>query len=132
MKTKQTTIKKIKIIVCSAAVAGLLAGCGTEKGEAKSHNQEAKQAKLMAEAKITKDAAEQTALTQAPNGALKEAEIEKEKGRLIWSFEFTTPDSPKITEVNVDAITGAIVNVEQETPKAEEKETNGGKDKDND
>jgi hypothetical protein len=45
-----------------------------------------------------------------------------EKGKLIWSFGFTTPDSKNITEVNVDAITGDVVNVEQETPQAEAKE----------
>jgi uncharacterized membrane protein YkoI len=91
-----------------------------EKSEAK--NKEASQAKLMAEAKISKEAAQQTALAKAPNGTVKECEIEMEKGKLIWSFGFTTPDSKNITEVNVDAITGDVVNVEQETPQAEAKE----------
>lgn len=70
----------------------------------------------MAEAKVSKDDAEKTALTKVPNGSLKDSEIEKEPGRLIWSFEFTTPDSTNITEVNVDGMTGEVVNVESEKP----------------
>jgi len=59
----------------------------------------------MAEAKVSKETAQQTALAKAPGGTVKECEIEKEKGKLIWSFDITTPDTKDITEVNVDAIT---------------------------
>ena|ERR1039457_3108138 len=121
---------KIKMIICSALAAALLAGCCTEKGEAK--HKEAKQAKLMAEAKINKETAQQIALAKVPNGTVKECEIEKEKGKLIWSFDVATPDSKDITEVNVDAVTGDIVNVEKESAKSEAKEATGGKDKDKD
>ena len=41
----------------------------------------------MAEAKVSKDDAEKTALAKVPNGTIKEAEIEKEHGKLIWSFD---------------------------------------------
>ena len=118
---------KIKMIVCSALAAALLAGCATEKGEAK--HKEAKQAKLMAEAKITKDAAQQTALAKVPNGTIKEGELEKENGKLQWSFDVATPDSKDITEVNVDATTGEVVSVEKESAESEAKETAGEKDK---
>ena len=121
---------KIKMIVCSALAAALLAGCCTEKSEAK--HKEAKQSQLMAEAKISKETAQQTALAKVPNGTVKECEIEKEKGKLIWSFDVATPDSKDITEVNVDAVTGDIVNVEKESAKSEAKEATGGKDKDKD
>src|ERR1017187_6890009 len=95
---KNRTIMKIKMIVCSALAAALLAGCCTEKSEAK--HKEAKQAKVAAEAKVSKDDAEKTALAKVPNGAIKEAEIEKEHGKLIWSFDVATPDTKDITEVN--------------------------------
>jgi uncharacterized membrane protein YkoI len=49
-----------------------------------------------------------------PGGTVKEGELEKEKGKLIWSFDLTTPGSKGITEVNVDALTGDVVSVEKE------------------
>lgn len=87
-------------------LAVLLLGCASEK-----------QAKLEAQARVTKPEAEKIALTRAPNGTIKEGELEKEKGRLIWSFDIATPDSKDITEVQVDAQTGQVVAVEKETPK---------------
>ena len=54
-----------------------------------------------------------TALAKAPGGTVKEGELEKEKGKLIWSFDIATPDTRDITEVNVDAITGQVVSVEK-------------------
>jgi uncharacterized membrane protein YkoI len=131
-KQQNRTIMKIKMIICAAVAAALLAGCCTEKGEAKHHNQEAKQAKLATEAKVSKDDAEKTALAKVPNGTIKEAEIEKERGKLIWSFDVATPNSKDITEVNVDAVTGEVVSVEKESAESEAKEAAGGKDKDKD
>jgi uncharacterized membrane protein YkoI len=96
--------------------AVVLAGCATEKSE------EAKEAKLMAEAKVSKADAQATALAQVPNGTVKEGELEKEKGKLIWSFDVSTPGTTDITEVNVDAITGTVVSKEMEKAEKEKKE----------
>ena len=111
---------KIKMIVCSALAAALLAGCCTEKSEAK--HKETKQAKLMAEAKVSKEIAQQTALAKVPNGTVKAAEIEKENGKLQWSFDVATPDIKDITEVNVDAMTGDVISVAKESAASEAKE----------
>ena len=81
-------------------------------------------ARLAAQAKVSRADAERTALTLAPNGTVKEAELEKEKGRLTWSFDIATPGTKDITEVAVDAITGSIVSVEKETPAQQAKEKN--------
>ena len=124
---------KIKWIICSALAATLLTGCISVKCckcecEKKGHhNKEAKQAKLMAQAKVSKDDAGKTALAKVPNGTIKEGELEKEKGKLIWSFDITTPDTKDITEVNVDAITGDVVSVEKESAANEAKEAAGEK-----
>lgn len=91
----------------------LLGGCASE------HEQ---QARLQAEAKVSRADAEKAALTKAPNGTIKEGELEKEHGKLIWSFDIATPASKDITEVAVDAITGEVVSVETETPKHDGKE----------
>jgi uncharacterized membrane protein YkoI len=98
----------------AALAALLLAGCATH------HHED--QAKLQAEAKVSRADAEKIALAKAPNGTVKEGELEKEKGKLIWSFDLTTPDSKDITEVNVDAITGEVVSVEKEAAKEHEKD----------
>lgn len=74
------------------------------------------------EAKITKEEATQIALSKVPNGTIKEAELEKEKGRLIWSFDIAIPDSANIKEVNIDARTGKVVALETETPSQQAKE----------
>jgi uncharacterized membrane protein YkoI len=108
---------KTKIILGGLLAAALVTvgvtGCETEKQE---------QAELQAQAKIGKEQAQQTALAKVPNGTVKEGELEKEKGKLIWSFDIATPDSKDITEVGVDAITGEVVSVEKETPEQQAKE----------
>jgi hypothetical protein len=104
---------KIKMIICSALTAGLLAGCVTGKQE---------QAKLQAQAKISRETAQQTALAKVPNGTVKDGELEKEKGKLIWSFDIAVPDSKDIKEVAVDAMTGGVIAVDTETPADQAKE----------
>jgi uncharacterized membrane protein YkoI len=128
IKTKYQTMKKTILYSLIAIVAAsVLTGCACcEKCE--KHHKEAKQAKMMAQAKVSKDDAQKTALAKVPNSTVKEAEIEKEHGKLVWSFDLTTPDTKDITEVNVDAITGDVVSVEKEAAESEAKEA-GEKDK---
>jgi uncharacterized membrane protein YkoI len=80
------------------------------------------QAQLRAEAKVTESAAQKTALTKVPNGKIKSSELEREHGKLVWSFDISTPQSKNITEVQVDAKTGKIAAVQIETPKDQAKE----------
>ena len=115
-----------KIILSGILAAALVtfgSGCASEKCERCENDGNQKQAKLMAQAKVSKEVAQQAALAKVPNGTVKEGELEKEKGKLIWSFTFTIPDSKDIKEVNVDAITGDVVGeVETETPADQAKE----------
>ncbi len=82
-------------------ILGVIAGCASEKA-------------LESQAKVSKADAEKVAMTQAPTGTIKESELEKEHGKLVWSFDMAVPGSRDLTEVNVDAETGALVSVEQE------------------
>jgi hypothetical protein len=75
------------------------------------------EAQLMKETKVTKSRAEKIALTKVPDGIIKSAELEREHGLLIWSFDIAKPGTKKITEVQVDAKTGKIASVKTETPK---------------
>ncbi|MGI8481807.1 MAG: PepSY domain-containing protein [Chthoniobacterales bacterium] len=81
------------------------------------------QAELMREAMVSKGQAEKTALDKVPHGIIKSEELEREHGKLIWSFDIGTSGTKSITEVQVDAKTGKIVSMQVETPKDQAKET---------
>jgi uncharacterized membrane protein YkoI len=106
-----------KTIIASVLTCFLAVACATHQGEKKES-----QAALKAQAKISRADAEKAALAKVPNGTIKEGELEKEKGKLIWSFDIATPGTKDIMEVQVDAITGEVISVEKETPAAQEKE----------
>jgi len=74
------------------------------------------QAQLEKEAKITMAQARAAALKKAP-GTVKSEELEREHGKLIYSFDISTKSG--ITEVNVDAMDGRIVAAHHETKAAE-------------
>src|ERR1700710_2910136 len=63
---------------------------------------------LAKKAKITLDAARATALAQVPNGTVKSEELEREHGKLIYSFDIVVPGKSGIEEVNVSAVTGKV------------------------
>jgi hypothetical protein len=80
------------------------------------------EAELMKQAKITKAEAEQIALAKVSHGIVKSAEIEKEKGHLVWSFDIAQPGTHDITECLIDAKTGKIVSTQTESPRDQAKE----------
>lgn len=84
-------------------------------------------AALTAEAKITEAQARTTALTKVPHGTVKSAELEREHGILVWSFDLSQPSVKGVTEVQVDATSGKIVSVTRETPAQETKEAKAEK-----
>lgn len=79
----------------------------------------ASQAALSKEAKITMEQAQKSALAKEA-GKIQSKELEREKGRLIYSFDIKTADG--IHEVNVDAMTGEVVEDTVESAAAEAKE----------
>ena len=83
---------------------------------------EPSEAELAKQAKITKAQAEQIALAKVPHGSVKSAEIENEKGHLVWSFDIARPGTNDITEILVDAQTGKIISTQNETPQDQAKE----------
>lgn len=78
-------------------------------------------AKLAKQAKITPEQARATAQAKEPNGTIESSELEKENGKLVYSFDIRN-EKGTITEVQVDAKTGKVVSVEEEDKQAEEKE----------
>jgi uncharacterized membrane protein YkoI len=97
----------------------------TKTTTAKRHRamkKEESQAALQKEAKISEETARATALSQVPNGTIKSSELERENGKLIYSFDITVPGKTGIDEVNVNAIDGSVVARSHENAKAEKKE----------
>ena len=80
------------------------------------------QAALQREAKIAEADARKTALAAVPGGKVQSHELERENGKLIYSYDIKVAGKSGIEEVNVDAITGSIVAHEHEDAKAEAKE----------
>jgi uncharacterized membrane protein YkoI len=83
--------------------------------------QTTKQSKLAKQAKISKEKAREIAQAKEPNGKIEEEELEKENGKLVYSFDIRN-EKGTITEVQVDAKTGEVVSVEEENKQQEEKE----------
>jgi uncharacterized membrane protein YkoI len=126
---------KSKIIICGLLAGGLLAGSLAATTQAADKEGVGDKAKLEAQAKISKAEAQKIALAEVKTRGLKrakvkEGELEEENGKLIWSFDIATKGTKDITEVQVDAKTGAVVSVETEKAADEAKEKKGKQDKD--
>ena len=80
------------------------------------------QATLQKEAKISEETARTTALKEVPNGTVKSSELEREKGKLIYSYDITVPGKSGVEEVNVSAIDGSVVGRVRESAATEKKE----------
>src|SRR5260370_34400881 len=90
---------KTKHCITSLIAVALLGGWNTFTLRAA----EETQAALKAQAKITQADAERIAIAKVPGGKIKAAELEKEHGKLIWSFDISLLKSTNITEMQVAA-----------------------------
>ncbi len=91
--------------------------------------QKSSQAELQEKAKVTKQQATAAALAKVPGGIIKESELEREHGKLVWSFDIASPGTKNITEIQVDALTGEVISQQIETPKHESAEKRAEKTK---
>lgn len=112
--------------IAGAQATGTVAKSTVKTGTVAKHHRtmkkEESQAALQKEAKVSEATARATALAQVPNGVFKSSELERENGKLIYSFDITVPGKTGIEEINVNAIDGSVVNHEHENAKAEKKE----------
>jgi uncharacterized membrane protein YkoI len=106
----------------TSTVAKSTVKTGTLAKHHRTMKKEESQAALQKEAKVSEATARATALAQVPNGVFKSSELERENGKLIYSFDITVPGKTGIEEINVNAIDGSVVNHEHENAKAEKKE----------
>jgi uncharacterized membrane protein YkoI len=108
------------VLVAAAASAGVAHGQGYTKKIPDS---------LMAKAKISEDSAAKIAMKRVANGTITTAELEREKGKLVWSYDLTVPGKSGSREVVIDAMTGKVVRSFHESATTEKKETTGTKAK---
>src|SRR5262245_26557310 len=80
---------------------------------------------LSKEAKISEAQARKIALARVP-GTVRSEELEREHGRVVYSYDIERPGKPGVEEVQVDAKTGKIVSVKHESDKAENDEKKEG------
>lgn len=99
---------KIKHLPALACAVAIVTSASSNLAAGESEKQ------LLAQAKITRQHAEEIALAAAHGGKIKSSELEREKGHLVWSFDIMKPHTSNITEVLVDAKTGQIVAVQKE------------------
>jgi uncharacterized membrane protein YkoI len=101
----------VNILVCAAAFA--------EKLEGRQHPLSKEEQVLAKKAKLSFAEAKKIALTKAP-GQIFNWELEMEDGKTIYSFEIELPDDKKYSrEVDVDAMTGKIIEVDKEDLKTQ-------------
>jgi len=77
---------------------------------------------LAKQAKVSETVAAATAQRRVPKGTIQGVELERENGKLMFSYDIKTPGKSGIDEVNVDAISGTIIGVAHETAATERKE----------
>lgn len=62
------------------------------------------------------------ALAVVPRGRVRSAELEREHGRLIYSFDIRVPGRAGVEEVQISALTGRLISRTHESPAAERRE----------
>lgn len=73
-------------------------------------------------AKISEKDAAVTAHKRVPKGTIDAVELERENGKVQYSYDIKVPGKSGIDEVNVDAMTGKIIGYSHESPADESKE----------
>jgi hypothetical protein len=114
-----------------AAVA--VFGCrpGNEPAAEQDAALEVSSPELLDRASISSDQARAVALERSGGGTIVEAELEEERDRLLYSFEVRQADG-NILELDVDAMTGELVDDTDhvEDPDAEDDDTGHDDDED--
>jgi uncharacterized iron-regulated membrane protein len=115
--------KVVRIVWSAALVLAMGAPIAHATGSSKSKAS----AKASMQPKISAEAARATALARVPNGTVQKYELEREHGKLVYSFDIEVPGKSGIEELQVNAITGKVVSQKHETPAQEAKEARGEK-----
>jgi len=75
------------------------------------------QATLQSEAKISEESARATALKEVANGSVKSSKLEREQGKLVYSYNITVPGKSGVEQVHVNATDGSVAGKRHESAK---------------
>lgn len=113
MNTLRTTMSFIAALACTAGVAAAQQPTSKDTThQAPTYTRHVPDSLLPA-AKVTEDSARALALHRV-RGTVQALELEREHGKVIWSFDVKVHGRAGITEVNVDAVSGKITGVSHE------------------
>lgn len=106
-------MKRSSLMLALAAGAVLLIGSPALSDKKKDADGEV--AALAKDAKVTIEQAIKTATEKVP-GTVVEAELEQKHDKTVWEVEVLGADG-KVTEVHIDAATGAVIDTEAKEKK---------------
>lgn len=98
---------------------GTVLALGSPAWSDKKKDKEDDIAALAKEATVTIEQAVKTAVEKVP-GTVVEAELEKKHDKTVWEVEVLGADG-KVTEVHIDAVSGAVIDTEAKDKKDEKK-----------
>ena len=112
-----------RLTMTAASVLAVLTVCGVHSAKAQAAQYKRDVPDSLAK-KATLTEAEATAAAQkrVPKGTIQAMELERENGRLLYSYDFKVPGKSGIDEVNVDAKTGKVLRKVHESPSREKRE----------
>lgn len=102
-----------------ALTVGTVLALGSPAWSDKKKDEEGDIAAMAKGATVTIDQAVKTAMEKVP-GTVVEAELEKKHDKTVWEVEVLGADG-KVTEVHIDAATGAVIDTEAKVKKDENK-----------
>jgi uncharacterized membrane protein YkoI len=107
--------------IITAIAVGIVLALGTPawSDKDKKEKEEGNIAEMAKEAKVTVDQAIKTATEKVP-GTVVEAELEKKHDKTVWEVEVLGADG-HVTEVHIDAATGAVIDTEAKKEEKHEK-----------
>src|SRR5262245_49072094 len=105
---------KIACLVIGCVAFTITADAATARRHTKTRAKASADSALAAEAKIDMPTARATALAKVPGGKVQSEELERENGKLIYSFDIKVKGKSGIEEVNVDAMDGTVLSVSHE------------------
>lgn len=98
---------------------GTVLALGSPAWSDKKKDKEDDIAALAKEVTVTIEQAVKTAVEKVP-GTVVEAELEKKHDKTVWEVEVLGADG-KVTEVHIDAVSGAVIDTEAKDKKDEKK-----------
>lgn len=98
------------VTFAALAAVGFVLAFGSPAWSDKKAKEDHRVADLVKDARVTIEQAIKTA-TDAVQGTVVEAELEKKHGKTVWEVEVLGADGT-VTEVHVDAATGSVIDTE--------------------